>query len=153
MIRIDWVQLCETAFLDDCDRLCMIGIMTRFPAPQLPIAMRQIMIVVRIAGVEKEETFAIGVSMVTPDGVSLTPQRSDGFDIAIKADYIFITLRDIPLDDEGTHRFTVTVGKGDPVFIDIPVRLVTNSAPPAKARSNAAPAFGQPSSESGRAIN
>ena len=38
MVRIDWVQLCEMAFLDDCDRLCMIGVMTRFPAPVLPIA-------------------------------------------------------------------------------------------------------------------
>lgn len=152
MIRIDWAQLCEMAFLDDCDRLCMIGIMTRFPAPQMPIAMRQIMIVVRIADVEAEETFGIGVSLLTPGGQSLMPQ-TNGFDIAITAEYIFITLRDIPLAEEGLHRFSVSVGKGEPVSIDVPVRLVTNRPQSGSARSNAAPSFGQPSWVSGRGVN
>jgi len=83
MIRIDWVQLCEMAFFDDRDRLCMIGIMNRFPAPALPIAMRQLMIVVRIADAQSGESFAIGVSFVTPRGVSMTPKDSDGFEIAV----------------------------------------------------------------------
>jgi hypothetical protein len=153
MIRIEWVQLCEMAFLDDCDRLCVIGIMARFHAPQLPIAMRQLMIVVRIAGVQAEESFGIGVSMLTPSAVSLTPKPED-VDIALTADYILITLRDIPLAEEGTHRFTVTVGKGDPVSIDVPVRLVVNRAEAANAHSNAAHvAFGQRSLMSGRQVN
>jgi hypothetical protein len=128
MIRTEWAHLCETAFLDDCDRLCMIGVMARFPAPELPIAMRQIMIVVRIAGAEAGESFGIGVSMVTPSGVSLTPKQADAFDIAITSDYVFITLRDVPLAEEGMHRFAVSVGKGSPVSIDVPVRLVPKTA-------------------------
>ena len=153
MIRIDWVQLCEMAFLDDCDRLCMIGIMTRFPAPQLPIAMRQVMIVLRIADVQAEESFGIGVSMTTPCGVSLTPPRGDGFDIALTAEYIFITLRDIPLAEEGLHRFTVAVGKSDPVSIDVPVRLVVNRALAGNASHKASATLGQPSWVSGRQVN
>src|SRR5215471_19856981 len=128
MIRIDWAQLCEMAFLDDSARLCMIGVMTRFPAPQLPVTMRQVVIVVRIADVEVEESFGIGVSMSTPSGALLTPTHTDGFDITVTAEYVFITLRDIPLKDEGMHRFSVAVGKGDPVSIDVPVRLVVNRA-------------------------
>lgn len=151
MIRIDWVQLCEMAFLDDCDRLCMIGIMTRFPAPQLPVAMRQIVIVARVADVEAEETFGIGVSMLTPSGVSLTPQRTDGFDIAVTAEYIFITLRDIPLSEEGMHRFTVAVGKGEPVSIDVPVRLVVNRALAGTSMNSRS--LGQASWVSGRDVN
>src|SRR5262245_399388 len=91
MVRIEWAHICEMAFLGDCDRLCMIGSMTRFPAPQLPIAMRQVVIVVRINDVQNDETFGIGVSMVTPCGRSLTPPRPDGVDIAMTPEYIFLT--------------------------------------------------------------
>ena len=152
MIRIEWAHLCEMAFLDDCERLCLIGVMSRFPAPELPIAMRQLMIVVRIAGVQAEETFGIGVSMATPSGVSLTPKHED-VDIAMTADYIFITLRDIPLADEGPHRFTVAVGKGDLVSIDVPVRLVANRTGGANVNGNAAAALSQRSLISGRQVN
>ena len=58
----------------------MIGVMARFPAPQLPIAMRQIMIVLRIQEVQPGEVFRIAVSMVTPAGTVLTPQESAGFE-------------------------------------------------------------------------
>jgi len=154
MILIDWAQLCQMAFLDDCDRLCMIGVMTRFPAPQLPVAMRQVVIVVRIADVEAEESFSIGVSMSTPSGVLLTPTHTDGFDITVTAEYIFITLRDIPFKEEGMHRFSVAVGEGDPVSIDVPVRLVVNRAPAgSNANKNASRPIGQASWVAGREVN
>jgi hypothetical protein len=152
MLRVEWAQLCELAFLDDCDRLCMIGIMARFRAPELPIAMRQVMIVVRIAGVQAEESFGIGVSMATPSGVSLTPKHED-VDIAMTADYVFITLRDIPLAEEGMHRFTVAVSKSDLVLIDVPVRLVANRGDAAHPSRNPSPALGQRSLMSGREVN
>src|SRR5215471_20667011 len=154
MIRIDWAQLCEMAFLDDSARLCMIGVMTRFPAPQLPVAMRQVVIVVRIADVEAEESFSIGVSMLTPHGALLSPTHTDGFDITVTAEYIFITLRDIPLKEEGMHRFSVAVGKGDPVSIDVPVRLVVNRAlAGGNLDHNASRPFGQASWVAGREVN
>src|SRR5215467_11819209 len=154
MIRIDWAQLCEMAFLDDSARLCMIGVMTRFPAPQLPVAMRQVVIVVRIVDVETEESFSIGVSMLTPRGVLLTPQSSDGFDITVTAEYIFITLRDIPLKEEGMYRFSVAVGKGDPVSIDVPVRLVVDRPlAGGNANHNASRPFVQASWVAGREVN
>lgn len=130
MVRIESAQLCEMAFFDDCDRLCLIGVMTRFPAPALPIAMRQLMIVARIVDVEAGESFGIGVSMATPGGVLLTPQHSDGFDVALSAEYILITLRDVPLSEEGVYRFDVSVGKESPVSVEVPVRLVPRKAQP-----------------------
>src|SRR5262245_2778546 len=128
MIRIEWAQLCEMAFLDNCNRLCMIGIMTRFPTPELPISMRQLMMVVRVADAQPDESFSVGISMITPHGTALTPQRADGFEISGTPEYIFITLRDIPLAEEGMHRFVITVGQGVPTSIYVPVRLATNQS-------------------------
>src|SRR5215467_13921545 len=129
MIRIDWAQICEMAFFDDCGRLCMIGVMARFSAPTLPIAMRQIMIVLRIQEVQPGEVFRLAVSMVTPAGTVLTPQNSAGFEVTVVPDYILITLRDIPLREEGVHRFSVSVGTDNAVSIDIPVRVAAKLEP------------------------
>ena len=155
MVRIGWTQLCEMAFLDDCDRLCMIGVMTRLAAPALPIAMRQLMVVIRVADMQESETFSIGVSLLTPSGVSLTPPRhEDGFDIAVTAEYIFITLRDIPLAEEGIHRFAVSVGEAGPGFIDVPVRLVPKTVQAGcKPGGEHGHAFAQSPWVSGRGIN
>src|SRR5262249_9967 len=88
-----------------------------------------LMIVVRIADVQSNESFSVGVLMVTPSGVSLSPRHADSFDITVTGEYIFITLRDIPLKEEGLYRFAVSVGKGDPISIDVPVRLVRKRTP------------------------
>jgi len=124
MARMEWAQLCELAFLDDCDRLCMIGIMTRFPVPSLPIAVRQMMIVARIADVQSGESFGVGVSLTTPNGFSIAAHQTEGFEVGIAADYVFITLREIPFAEEGIHRLLVSIGDGDPAVLDIPVLLV-----------------------------
>jgi hypothetical protein len=123
MARIEWAQLCELAFLDDCDRLCMIGIMTRFPVPSLPIAMRQLMIVARIVDVHGGDSVRVAASLVTPSGLSIAVHQTDGFDVAVAAEYLLITLRDVPVSEEGVHRLVLTIGEGAPVTLDIPVRL------------------------------
>jgi hypothetical protein len=154
MVRIDWAQLCEMAFFDDSDRLCMIGVMTRFPAPELPIAMRQIVIVVRIRDTQPDEAFGIGVTMVTPSGISLTPQNTDGFDVLVSTNYVLITLRDVPLDEEGVHRFSVSVGKGNPVSIDVPVGVAAkNESEKGNSNNRGSLTFRQSPKISGREVN
>jgi hypothetical protein len=154
MVRIDWAEVCEMAFLDDSGRLCMIGLMTRFPAPALPIAIRQVMLVARIADLQEQESFRIAISLVTPCGVSLSPRHKDDLDITVTTEYIFITLRDVPLAEEGMHHFAISVGTGDPVSIAVPVRLTTNRAQPSLKRGDeGAYFFGQSSWISRREVN
>ena len=145
MATMQWAQLCELAFLDDCDRLCMIGIMTRFPVPFLPIAMRQLMVVARIIDVEPGESFGVGVSLTMPSGLSIGCQQTDGFEVAIAADYVFITLRDIPIAEEGVLRMLVSIGDSDPAVLDIPIRLAAkHSQPGRRATDTPARPFGKP---------
>jgi hypothetical protein len=130
MLRVKWAQLCEMAFFDDSERLCMIGIMNRFITPVLPTAVRQIMIVVYTAAADVEETFDIEVSIVTPGGVALVPNHTDGFGVAVSGEYVLLTFRDLPLKEEGVHRFTVSVGEGGPVIVDVPVHLAVAKSQP-----------------------
>jgi hypothetical protein len=123
MARIEWAQLCEKAFVDDCDRLCLIGITTRMPVPSLPNAVHQLMIVARVVELRVRETIDVGVSITTPSGHCPSPNDPDCLDIEVVADYILVTLRDLPLAEEGIYSFGISLGADPPVTITVPVLL------------------------------
>jgi hypothetical protein len=125
MARIDWAQLCELAFLDNCDRLCMIGITNRFPVPSLPVAVNQIMIAARVVDVRPGQEFDVGLSVATPSGLWTAPNDPDGYEVGIAGEYVLITLRNLPLHQEGIYRFEVSVDAGVPVALEIPAFLVS----------------------------
>jgi hypothetical protein len=128
MARITSAELCELAFLDNCDRLCLIGVTTRLPVPTLPLAVNQLMIAARVVDVRRGESIDLGVSIAMPNGLSTAPEQPDGIQVSIFPEYILITLRQIPLADEGIYRFTVSLGDQDPVVIEVPVLLVSRPA-------------------------
>jgi hypothetical protein len=125
MASIEWARLCETAFLDRYDRLCLIGVATHFPVPSLPLAVNQLMIAAHIVDVRPDDEFAVRVSVTTPTGLCVTPDGSDGFDVEVAGEYVLITLRQMPLTAEGVYRFLVSVGAAPAVTLDIPVLIVS----------------------------
>ena len=126
MTKIKWAELCELAFVDKFDRLCMIGVTTRFAVPSLPLQVRQIMIAVRIDDVQPGNGVAMGISMATPSGNVVVPNHGDGIDVSVAGEYILITLRDVPLSEEGFYRFEISIGENESVPLDVLVRLVSN---------------------------
>jgi hypothetical protein len=48
----------------------------------------------------------------------------DGFDVNIVGEYILISLRDVPLSEEGLYRFEVSIGDNEPVPLELTVGLV-----------------------------
>src|SRR5262245_29057299 len=120
-VSIDWAQLCEFAFMDRFSRLCLIGITRHFAVPSLPLAVRQLMIAVKLSGVQEGQILPIGVSMETPSGQSSAPS-ANGYEINVLDEYALITLWDVPLSEEGTHRLAVHSGDANPYNIDLPVR-------------------------------
>jgi uncharacterized protein DUF6941 len=127
MARLDWLQLCETAFLDTCDRLCIIGMMNRLPVPAVPIAIHQLMLAARVADVRPGEELDVGLSITTPAGLSPSPDDPQCIEIAIAGEYVLITVRQFPLVEEGLYRFAVTLGGNAPIAIDIPVLVMSKS--------------------------
>lgn len=69
MARIDWAVLCDLAFFDRQDRLCIVGITRQLPAPRLPLAISQMMLVGRLTDIQPVEEIAVSVAIVTPKGV------------------------------------------------------------------------------------
>src|SRR5262245_6707959 len=128
MAVIRWAQICELAFLDSFDRLCMVGVMTRFVVRSFPTVATPFMIAVRVAEMVRGEAVTIGISMNAPNGLTAIPDQGQGVQADISADYILLRLRSAPLSGQGTHAFNISVGDGEPFTLEIPVLLV--SVPP-----------------------
>lgn len=128
MARIDWAVLCDLAFFDRQDRLCAIGVITRFPVPNLPLALNQVVLVARLADIRPAEEVEVIIALVAPNGMWTTPRDSQGVVIEMSGEYVLATLRGIPLHEEGVYGFQISL-KGQPaVSVNIPVLTVHRSA-------------------------
>jgi hypothetical protein len=131
MARIEWARLCEHAFLDNCDRLCLTGVVTHFPVPSPPLAIRHLMIAARVVDTRPQDAYDVGVSVATPNGLWAAPDGPHGFEVEAAGEYLLITLRHFPLTEEGIYRFVVAFDAEHPVTLEIPVLLL-----PARSRAD-----------------
>lgn len=122
MARIDWVLLCDRAFLDRLERISMIGVATHFPVASLPLTISQIMMVARIDARPGDE-LEFGVAMATPRGLWTQPEPA-GYQMEQAGEYLLVTLRDVPLTEAGTYRFALALGQQE-VFVEAPVVVVS----------------------------
>jgi hypothetical protein len=121
MARVDWALLCEVAFLDRQDRLCVIGVTTALPVPRLPILVNQLMMVARLDGLNIADEIHVAAAVVSPSGVWRTPSADEGLSIEMVREYVLVTLRSIPLAEEGIHSFRMLLSGQPAVSVDIPV--------------------------------
>jgi uncharacterized protein DUF6941 len=125
MARIDWAQLCELAFLDDRGQICLIGVTTHLPVPSLPIAVRQLMIAARVVNARHGDVVDVSVSILTPRGLLAQPDSQGAMEYAVAGgEYLLITLRDLPLTEEGMYRVLLSVGDDVPAMFEVPVELL-----------------------------
>ena len=127
MAHIDWLQLCETAFLDNCDRLCVIGVINRFPVPALPIAVHQLTLAGRVVDLRPGEEVEVGVSITTPGGLAPSPDDPHCIEISNAGEYVLVTLRQFPLSEEGVY---ACVGRCNTLTLDISAACLESRARP-----------------------
>jgi hypothetical protein len=125
MATIQWAQLCESAFLDNCGRLCLIGITRRLPVPKLPLAVYQLMIAAHVVDVQVGDELNVEAWIMTPRGVAAAPNHPEGLNVTVAADYLLLTLRDVPLTEEGIYTICLALDGTDPVTLEVPVLLAS----------------------------
>lgn len=121
MARVEWMHVCELAYFDRHARMCMVGITTHLVVPALPLRMRQIMMVAHVVDLEPGGRINVSVAVATPDGEWIAPTASDDIHIEVASEYVLVTLRDLPLKDEGTYRFALHVDPQQFITVDMPV--------------------------------
>src|SRR5262245_66469627 len=68
MARIDWAVLCDSAFLDRQERLCLIGIIRSLSVPSVPLSVHQAVLVGHLTDIEIVYEIAVSVGMVSASG-------------------------------------------------------------------------------------
>jgi hypothetical protein len=124
MARIDWALLCDHAFLDRQDQLSIISIVRSLSAPRLPLAVDRLTLVAHLVDIQPVDEIEVSIGLVTPSGQHAARPGSQQVCIAMAHEYVLATLRDVPLVEEGIHRFQVRL-RGQPlVAVDVPVLAV-----------------------------
>jgi hypothetical protein len=129
MAHIDWIHLCELAYFDRQGRLCIVGMTTHFVLPALPIRLRQIMLVARVAEARPGVRLDVGFGLATPAGIWMSPNSDDDVHVEVAGDYILVTLRDVPFQEEGGHRFGIQLGPQQLTTVDVPVVIMPAAQP------------------------
>ena len=124
MAKIEWAVLCDLAFFDGQDRLCIIGMFRTFPAPSLPFAISQVMLVAKLTDIRPVEEVSISIGVVTPRGQWIAPAQSDKVVIEPTREYVLATVRDVPIVEEGIHSFQIALKGQSSVSVDLPVLSV-----------------------------
>jgi len=121
MARIDWAVLCDSAFLDRQERLCLIGIIRSLSVPSVPLSVHQAVLVAHLTDIEIVDEIAVSVGMVSATGRHAAWSGTDTVRIDMAGEYVLATLRSIQLLEEGPHRFQIRL-RGQPVVsVEIPV--------------------------------
>ena len=128
MARIDWMVVCDMAYFDRLDRLCIVGITQKFVFPRLPVGLHQIMVVAHLVDIEPEDEISVRVSLDVPDGLSGVVPLVQGQSVQVDGEYVLATLRDVPFTQEGTYRFGVSIGDAAPSVAEICVWAYSGSA-------------------------
>jgi hypothetical protein len=124
-----WALICDAAFFDITGRLCITGINCRLNFPQLPLTVRDLVIVVAFDGGAPDRLRVRLKDLVTmPSGQQGGP-NPDKMIIETSKDYLLIHLRDIPMTDEGVYRTVVSMD-GEPfASVELPVLVGATDGP------------------------
>jgi hypothetical protein len=99
----------------------VIGIIRKLTPPTLPQSIRQLTLVARLVDIQPVDEVAIVVGMVTASGLHAARTGSEQVMIEVAGEYILAVLNDVPLVEEGAHRFQIKL-RGQPVVsVDVPV--------------------------------
>jgi len=129
MARIDWALVCDLAFFDRQDRLCIVGIVQKLSTADLPIAIGQVMLVAHLTDIQPVDEVEISVAVVTPSGLFTTPRSSDCVAVEVAHEYVLVVLRELPLHEEGIYKFQLALQGGFVASVDVPVRMLDRPVP------------------------
>lgn len=120
----EWAFCCEHATVDAYDRLSIVGMTKHYGIPKLGIAFHRLTIVVVLKERPRPGDLKMGLKIVSPSGQPASPDKTENVDFSVKLDYLVVTLKRMPLLEEGTYRISLTTNGVPLTTIDVPVFVV-----------------------------
>jgi hypothetical protein len=82
------------------------------------------MLVAELGELQQVEELGVRVEVVLPNGLFSNPREPGCISIEMAGHWVLVTLRDLPLTEEGLYRFEVGLSGQEPEAVTIPVLRV-----------------------------
>jgi len=135
MATVDSVVICDLAYFDRFDRLCMFGVETAGSVARLPAGIHRLSIVVRVPSRDPYDDPDVALFLTLPDGEWRVAEELSEFWVESRGEYVLIHFPRVALQDEGFYRVEVTCGGSEVATCE--VHVLSRSNWPARTHSHA----------------
>lgn len=130
MARLDWAVVCDHAYLDRTQQLCLVSIHREFTPPSLPLTLPHLMFVGKLVDLQIVEELEVTAAVITPSGgILIADAESENMVIQMAREYVIVTIRNFPLAEAGVYSFRMQLGDQPSMDVNIPVRDVSEQGP------------------------
>lgn len=116
-----WALLCHRVLLDDEGRLCLQSLIDSLTVPTLPILVREVTVVAKVANAVITPDLDVRIDIATPDGQWSVPADAEAMQLFVAGDVIVATIRSLPIAAHGVYRFDVSIGGQLAAAVELPV--------------------------------
>lgn len=109
MSECDWAILCDYAFLDVGRKMCLIGIFDKIYANNVPSALHQCSLAIKLLGHPKEE-IQFRIEIIRPTGGQLAQFEGTATAGDSGVAELQVGMAGLPLPDFGTYGFSIHSG-------------------------------------------
>jgi len=122
---VDWALVCDLAYFDGADRLCMFGIDTAGSMAMRTVGSHRLSVALRLRDRHAGEVLDPSVFITSPRGDRLVADRVADVRVEARGDYLLVRLPNLLFTDEGIYRFELTLGRGQ--FMTFEVAVLVNT--------------------------
>ena len=121
MTTVDWVGLCDLAYFDRFNRLCMFGLETSGQIRTLPAGNNRLALAIHLRDRDPHDAPDVALFVTSPHGHRWTADEVRDFCVESRGDYVLILMPSISLAEEGVYRFEVACGSREPTMCEVSV--------------------------------
>jgi hypothetical protein len=136
MATVDWAVICDLAYFDCFNRLCLIGLETSGEVRRLPAGNNRLALAIHLQDRDPHDDPDVAVFITSPDGERRVADDVRDFWVESRGEYVLILMPSMPLPEEGVYRFEVACGTREPTMCELSV--LVHSRRPARVQLHGA---------------
>lgn len=121
MATVDSGVICDLAYFDRFDRLCMFGVETAGPVRTLRAGIHRFSIVIRVHNRDPHDDPDVAVFLTLPEGDWRVAEGLGEFVVESRGEYLLIHMPGVALQEEGLYRVEVACGRSQVATCEVHV--------------------------------
>ena len=121
MTTVDWAVICDLAYFDRFDRLCMFGLETSGQVRTLPAGNNRLAFAIHLQDRDPHDVLDVALFVRSPNGDRRVADEVRDFCVESRGDYVLILMPSISLAEQGVYRFEVACGTREPTMCEVSV--------------------------------